>query len=79
MITDTTPPRTLAPVQNGHNVGIILDALKAMLDLHELGLVTCVYPEGSRAYRQVEQGTQQARLVLAGTRKYGHLYRKEDD
>lgn len=77
MITDTTPPRIMAP-QNGHNVAVILDALKAMLDLHDLNLVTCVYPDASQAHRQVEQATQQARRVLAGTRKYGHLYQREE-
>jgi hypothetical protein len=75
-----TPPRTMPP-QNGLGVNAILRALKAMNDLHELGLVTCIYPEGSRGHAQVEEATTQAAQVLAGTRQYGHLYagKGEDD
>ena len=79
MITDTTPPRTMRPVQNGHNVEQILDGAKGLLDMFDLRLAACPYPAGSQAHRQVEQAVSAMRDILAHTRKYGHLYRKVGD
>lgn len=70
----STPPRAMA---KGAYIDSVMDALKVMLDLHDMGLVTCVYPEGSQGRRQVEATTQQARLTLAATRRYGALYRSK--
>lgn len=75
MIIDTTPPKTLG--KDGPSPTVLMDALKAMWDLHDLGLVTCVYPEGSRGHAQVEAATQKALLTLAATRRYGKLYARK--
>ena len=58
-------------------VGDLLDALKALLDLHDLALVASCFPADSKGGQMVLSATAQARRVLQSSRKYGACYRDQ--